>query len=344
MRPVFLLCALLAPLVPLAASAQTTIEKATEFRAAPDGVLLASVRPGAPVIAGPAKGAWTAVTLEGYVHRSALGGARDTFAISAGVDGAALRAAGSRSGDMLAEMQKGMGLQLVSRSGEWTRVRRLGWVRSASLAKAPVQALERVITPARREQGASTASRNAPPADTGARGDEPQPAPGTLAIERRAALQTSPDGGTGIATLDSGAHVTTLARERGWVRVQVEGWVRAEDLGPASGTVLTAISAADLRATPERYVGQTVRWQVQKIALQTADPLRSGFAPDEPYLLARGPGTEQALLYLALPANLVEEARRIEPLATIRITARVRAGRSEPSGVPLLDVQSIARP
>jgi hypothetical protein len=214
---------------------------------------------------------------------------------------------------------------------------------AASAQATTKKAAERRSAPVRRDQGTSVAPRTAPPADTAKQDDEPASAPGALAIERRAELRTSPDGGSGIATLDSGARVTPLARERGWVRVQVEGWVRAEDLVPAGGGVLTAISAADLRAAPERYVGETVRWQVQKIAVQTADPLRSGFAPDEPYLLARGPGTEQALLYLALPANLVEEARRIEPLATILITARVRAGRSEPSGVPLLDVQSIAR-
>jgi hypothetical protein len=106
--------------------------------------------------------------------------------------------------------------------------------------------------------------------------------------------------------------------------------------------MLTSVSAADLRAQPERYEGQTVRWDVQKIALQTADPLRKGLAPDEPYLLARGPGEEHSLLYLALPPSLVEQARRVEPLAHIVVTARVRTGRSEPSGVPLLDVVSIA--
>jgi hypothetical protein len=351
MRPVFLLCTLLVPfatLVPLAASAQTTVEKAAEFRAAPDGALLASVRPGTPVVAGAAKGAWTAVTLEGFVHRSVLGGARDTFAISAGVDGAALRAAGSPSGKMLAEMRKGMGLHAVSRSGEWTRVRRQGWVRSASLTKAPAPAPERAPAPARREQSAPAtprAPRPAPPADTGGgrAASEPSPAPGALAVERRAELRSSPDGGSSVATIDSGARVTTLARDRGWVRVQVEGWVRAEELVPARGAVLTSVSAADLRADPERYRGEIVRWQVQVIALQTADPLRQGFAPDEPYLLARGPGAERSLLYLALPATLVQEARRIEPLATVLVTARVRMGRSEPSGVPLLDVQSIAR-
>ncbi|MBX6332985.1 MAG: hypothetical protein IRY91_14150, partial [Gemmatimonadaceae bacterium] len=164
----------------------------------------------------------------------------------------------------------------------------------------------------------------------------------TLAVGRRTTLRRAPDG-PALAVLDSSTHVTTIARERGWVKVRVEGWVRAAELTTTDTTVLTTISAADLRAEPERYRGQTVRWQVQKIAFQTADPLRRGLAPDEPYLLARGPGDESALLYLALPPSLVEQARRIEPLAEITVTARVRSGKSEPSGVPLLDVESIVQ-
>ena len=161
-----------------------------------------------------------------------------------------------------------------------------------------------------------------------------------LALTRRTTLYTAPDAGT-IGTVDSTARVTAIARDRGWVRVQVEGWVRAQDLGPSDSTVLTTISAADLKAQPDRYRGQVVRWVVQKIAVETADPLRKGMAPDEPYILARGPGQENSLLYLALPPSLVDQAKRIDPLAPITVTARVRAGRSEPSGVPLLDVLSI---
>lgn len=170
--------------------------------------------------------------------------------------------------------------------------------------------------------------------------DSTPPAATALALERRTALYTAPDAGT-LGTIDSSARVTAIARDRGWVRVQVEGWVRAQDLGSSDSSVLTTISAADLKAQPDRYRGQVVRWIVQKIAVETADPLRKGMAPDEPYILARGPGQENSLLYLALPSSLVDQAKRIDALATITVTARVRAGRSEPSGVPLLDVLSI---
>jgi len=133
-----------------------------------------------------------------------------------------------------------------------------------------------------------------------------------------------------------------LARERGWVKVRTEGWVRESDLVPVQGGG-KSITAADLRAQPDRYRNQSVRWVVQVIAYQTADPLRKGLAPDEPYLLARGPGAESSLLYLALPPALVEEGRALPALATVEVQARVRSGRSEPSGVPLLDVQTLTR-
>jgi hypothetical protein len=135
--------------------------------------------------------------------------------------------------------------------------------------------------------------------------------------------------------------VTTLARERGWVRVRVEGWLREDDLTPSDSTVLSNVSAADLRAEPERFRGKTVRWKVEVLSLQTADPLRRDLALDERYWLARGPGSEGSLLYLALPSALVSTARSVEPLSSVIVTARVRTGRSEPSGVPVLDVQSI---
>jgi hypothetical protein len=79
------------------------------------------------------------------------------------------------------------------------------------------------------------------------------------------------------------------------------------------------------------------------MGLQTADPLRKDLTDGEPYILARGPAGEEALLYLAIPPSLLSEARQLAPLTKVLITARVRTGRSEPTGVPVLDLQSIAR-
>jgi hypothetical protein len=103
------------------------------------------------------------------------------------------------------------------------------------------------------------------------------------------------------------------------------------------------LSAADLRSDPEGSRGRLVQWEVQAVSLQTADPLRSGLQPGEQYLLALGPGAEKALVYIAVPESLLATARSLPSLADITVIARVRNGRSDPAGVPILDLQSLTR-
>ena len=346
-------------LTPACLAAQSIVTSQTALRSAPNGSAVAQVRSGASVSSATTERGWSRVTLEGYVHRSVLGGRRGGFSISVRADGGAyVRNTPSRSGRVLALMPDGTGLTKVSTRGDWIRVRRTGWLIASALhtSEPSVAARKRDAakkpTARRAPEGATTVARRAAPsakpaADTTAVAegdvtpDSATQAVTALALARRTTLYTAPDAGS-LGTIDSSARVTAVARDRGWVRVQVEGWVRAQDLGPSDSTVLTTISAADLRAQPDRYRGQVVRWVVQKIAVETADPLRKGMAPDEPYILARGPGQENSLLYLALPSSLVDQAKRIDPLTAITVTARVRSGRSEPSGVPLLDVLSLA--
>jgi hypothetical protein len=98
-----------------------------------------------------------------------------------------------------------------------------------------------------------------------------------------------------------------------------------------------------VRSDPSGSQGKLVQWDVEAIALQTADPLRTGLQPGEQYLLALGPGAEKTLVYLAVPAALLQTARSLPPMAQITVTARVRNGRSEPAGVPILDIQTLSR-
>jgi len=77
--------------------------------------------------------------------------------------------------------------------------------------------------------------------------------------------------------------------------------------------------------------------------LQSADALRTGLSIGEPYLLALGPGVEKTLVYLAVPPGLLPTARNLPAMTQVVIVARVRNGRSEPAGVPILDLQSITR-
>jgi hypothetical protein len=340
MRANWLLSAITLPVV---LSAQTTLTAPSELRSAPNGRLLAELHKGATVRAGAVKGAWTRITVEGYLRKDLAGAKRDTFPISVAADGGALlRAAPNRRSRALAKLEDGTGLQRVSRTGDWLLVRRSGWVLTKRLARGTAESPAETTTKATTAPVRITTADSSPPT-----GSKPSPrataeaTSGDFALARRATLSTAPLG-RGVAALDSGARVSALARERGWVRVRVEGWLREDDLIPTDSTVLSNVSAADLRAEPEKFRGQTVRWKVQVLSLQTADALRRGLAPDELYWLARGPGTENSLLYLAIPPSLVSTARSVEPLASVIVTARVRAGRSEPSGVPILDVQSVA--
>lgn len=162
------------------------------------------------------------------------------------------------------------------------------------------------------------------------------------ATTRETILHVGPDG-KAVARLQQGTAVEVLARERGWVRVRTEGWLRATDVAAAESELLGIRSAADLRADPVGTRGKLVRWDVEVISLQNADPLRSDLATDEPYLLVRGPGNENSLLYVAVPGYLMGAVRALPALARVSMVARVRTGRSEPVGIPVLDLESLSR-
>ncbi len=288
------------------------------------------MRAGAPLVAGATKGDWTAVAIEGFLYKSVVTVTHDALSIHA-PSGAAIRASARATADIVAVIEDGMPVDKLSASGDWYRVKRDAWVRTRELktetAKSPPLAR---AAPARAPDAVPATSSNS----------DATSASGDFAAARRLVLRAAPDGAaSGIA--DSAARLRIVARDHGWARVQAEGWVRESDLIPVDSSAVSTVSAADLRSDPDHYKGSTVRWVVQAIAVQSADPLRKGLAPDEPYLLARGPGSESALLYLALPTGLVAGARALPPLSYAMVLARVREGRSDPSGVPILDVLRI---
>jgi hypothetical protein len=317
------------------ALAQTPLADDAPLLATAGGNAVATLRKGAPVDVVTEQGEFAQITIEGWVAASLLGGSRESFAASvSGSDGVRLRSSATTNSEILAEMRRGMGVNIVRRRGGWVHVRRTGWVRRAALGSRPQSAAAATAEDNGAAETEAPAAASAPAAPADAALD--------LVASRTAALATHPDGAR-VGSLGPGVRVTPLARERGWVRVRVEGWVKAEDMVPADSSLRAALSAADLRADPEGTRGRLVRWTVQVIKLQRADPLRKGLALDEPYLLARGPGDENALLYLAVPPSLLELAKSLAPLDEVLVTARVRDGRSEPVGVPILDLQTLVR-
>ncbi|MBK7908077.1 MAG: SH3 domain-containing protein [Gemmatimonadetes bacterium] len=327
--------------VPIAAQQGRTTRDA-EVRAVPDGNIIATVESGTVWRTGTARGGFTTVTLEGWIDASRLGAKRDSFPATVGGSGTLrLRADASLNARILGVLQAGAGIRIVERKGDWARIRRDGWVLSSALAAQsaarPAPAVATTPTPA------VPAPR---PAETTA---VPPPAPpvveyrdGALRATATVPLSLAP-GTRAIGMLDSGAVVEPVVRDRGWVRVRIEAWVPENSLVPADSSYAASLTAADLRLDPEGLRGRTVRWLVQVVGLQTADPLRRALQPDEPYLLAMGPSGENAILYVAVPPHLLEEARRLTPLAQVMITARVRNGRSQPTGAPVLDLLSFIK-
>jgi len=147
--------------------------------------------------------------------------------------------------------------------------------------------------------------------------------------------------GPEAGTLAVETPLRVLSRTGDWVRVQFEGWVKAEDLQAAPPGVLVGVSAAELRAEPQRYLGQVLRWRVQFIAVQKGDELRPDIPNGATYLLARGPLPERGFVYVIVPEARVATVSALAPLATIQVTARVRAGRSRYLGNPVVELLAL---
>ncbi len=336
MRLLRSLCLLLLS-TPLAA--QTRLARAAEVRATPEGNVVAELVSGTSWRTGTARAGWTTVTVEGWVTAARFGGRRDTFPESVGGTATLrIREQPSLNGRILGEFRPQAGVRVLERRGTWARVRRDAWVRTTSLAPAPT----RPTAPARAATAPVAAQPSAPGTDSTNGGETPDVPAGASRTERRVMLRHSPTGEV-VGELQPGVIVEPLDRARGMVRVRIEAWLPDSALVPADTAFGATISAADLKLDPEGLKGRVVRWQVQVVGLQRADALRRDLTLDEPYLLAMGPGEENAILYVAVPAAMLQEARTLEPMTKVLITARVRSGRSAPTGAPVLDLLTLVK-
>jgi hypothetical protein len=326
LRRTLLLAALVAP---VATGAQSRVTRPAEVRAAPDGNKVADVRNGTTWETGAARSGWTLIKLEGWVDASRFAGRADSFPQSiGGTQTLRIREAPSLEGRILGELQPGAGLRVLERRGSWARMQRDAWVQTSVLAAPASGGTTAAPEPSQRQAPTGPAPR---PASAGA-----------LKAERATTLHAAP-GTEVVARLEPGAVVEPLARDRGWVRVRIDAWVAESLLTPADTSFGATLTAADLRLDPEAHKGRLVRWEVEVVGLQRADALRRDLAEDEPYLLAMGPGRENAVLYIAVPPSLLAEVRGLSPLAKVLVTARVRSGKSQPTGAPVLDLLSVVR-
>lgn len=282
---------------------------------------LATVLEGATLAVEDRQGRWVLGALEGWIWGESVQATdRDGFDLVVSKPGGEnLRRSPDADAPRNAVLMRGMLLDSLDARDGWFRVRRAAWIWSASTA--------------------GTGGDPSPPADSGPDDGEPPEPPGLperLVVGSEAAgLLISPEGDT-AAVLRPGTDVEVLAREEGWTRVRLEGWVwEPSTLPPDSAE--SAFDVADLRANPERFRGRRVEWTVRFVTLQRAEAIRTDFYEGEPYFLANPPGRTRDLVYVAVPPELLSTVQQLQDLQTIDIVARVRTGRSQ-TGVPILDL------
>jgi hypothetical protein len=339
----------LAPAPPLAAQARYRVTTdGAWFYQEVAGKRLARLARGTLVVGGEGQGDWLGVTLEGWIFASSVGPTTRP-----GFDLAVTRAPDENlrsapAGALAAKLPQGFQLSRVAdgTSDRWIHVTRSGWVEKGAVAAVAQVASARSAasadsdtTPARPAPSRRSGGPAATPVDTNA-GTSPPVDPARLESARRTVLYRAPDG-PAAGTLAPAAPLHVLGRSGEWTRVQLEGWVKSADLETAPPGVLMGLSAAELRAEPQRYVGQLLRWTLQFISLQRADELRPDIPAGATYFLARGPLPERGFVYVIVPDPKRAALDALTPLATVQVTARVRTGRSRFLGNPVLDLTSL---
>ncbi|HYU01763.1 MAG TPA: hypothetical protein VEK85_15390 [Gemmatimonadales bacterium] len=302
---------------------------------------------------GDAQGDWLGVTLEGWIFATSVGPTP-----RAGFDLTVIRAPeenlrSSPAGALVGRLPQGFLLTRVNDAAtdRWVHVTRTGWVQKGDVEAVAQVASSRTAADsdtaaARLPSGRSPGDERTPETPGHrpgvSRGDTSGGAPDPNRVEsaRRTVLYRAPEGPP-TGTLAPSAPLRVLGRSGDWTRVQIEGWVKSGDLQAAPAGVLVGVTAAELRADPQRYVGQVLRWTLQFIAVQKADELRPDIPNGATYLLARGPLPERGFVYVVVPEAKRLQLDALTPLATVQVTARVRAGRTRFLGNPVLDLMSL---
>ncbi|MGQ0701842.1 MAG: hypothetical protein ACT4PM_01760 [Gemmatimonadales bacterium] len=322
----------------LVAQSAVPVGESTLFYKEPGGVRLGALATGARVVPGQRSGGFLEIALTGWIFTaSTQADRREGFDLSVvPVGGENLRA--TPDGAIIGRAVQGALFERITRQGGWTRVRRRVWipegaVRSRTAGRPDGRTAGDPALGSRR----SAAGDSVPDRPTG---PTAQPPGRPAASDRRAILRT----GAGIAQTPDGPPAATITRpmeaglgeQKGeWVEVRFTGWVRRSEVDSLV-TARPSITPAMVREQPERYVGQTVDWRVQFLALQQADELRPEMPLGQPYLLARGPLPESGFVYIMVSPEQVDRFRGLNPLDELVITATVRAGRTRYLATPVV--------
>jgi biotin carboxyl carrier protein len=284
-------------------------------------------------VRGRTRGNLQEATVEGWVLATALrDDARGNSTTVVPADGTPLRAAAG-SGANFGTARFGMRFVRLETKSGWVHVRRAGWIARSAFTAPAVAAPKPVATS---KAAATAAPAQAAPATT-APANTAAPEPATNSATSMLAGGTAISAtlaGTAVGTFEVPVKAEVLEHRSGWARVRIDGWVREGALGAAPPP--GSITAADIRNQPDRYIGQTVEWTLEVIAVQKADDLRPELPVGQPYVLARGPLPEVGFVYMVIAIDQADTFRGLQPLTKIRVRATVRAGRSKYLPVPVL--------
>jgi len=312
----------------------------------PEGAPLVSLPEGATVETGQSRGGWNEATIQGWIFtKSTERTTRDGYdlVVTSG-EGENLRR--TPNGPVVGRIREGTLLERVAQNGRWIHVRRKGWIPRNAIAQRrkpqqpqaePTRAPPgpQAQQPAAPKRRAAAAAAAAPPAAPVPRDDLER-----VQTARETSLGAAADGGT-LGTLQGGVPARVVARSGDRVKVQVEGWVAADALAPSDSGALVGVSAAEIHAAPDRFVGQTVEWHLQVIAVKQADELRSEMAPGQPYLLTRGPLPEPGFVYVSIPQGQAADFQALPPLHEVVLRVAIRAARTRFLMTPVAELVSV---
>jgi hypothetical protein len=317
---------------PLLAQHVIELSTATRLRKEPDGIALVSLPAGTSVQARRARGAWHEVVIDGWIFtQSTAPSRRDGF------DLVVTRAEGENirrtpNGEIIGRIRTGGLLRKLEAEGKWTHVRREGWIPREAVV--PVESGE--ISPAEVDSPALQPSQGQQPVGASSAAGKPSGESDRAETSREAPLFSAPEAAQ-FGALQSGTPTRVLGRSGDWVRVQLEAWVRAGDLQSAAGSSLSGVTAAEVRTDPARYVGRTVEWRLQLIAVQTADELRTEMSRGQNYLLTRGPLPEPGFVYVMVSEAQAAEFRALTPLQEMTLRVTIKAARSKYLTTPIVE-------
>jgi hypothetical protein len=315
------------------------------FRREPNGVVLGRLASGAPFQVLTRQENWLQVDVEGWVWLESLqASTTDLDLVVTASGGENLR--GAPSGAIIGRLEEGALLEEVARQPGWARVKRRGWVWSASVAMgagATAPATGSPATAARPPSAAPPSAAPTPPARPVPAARQPT---GYASVgSGGAAILASPDGDT-LAMAVPDRDLQVVSREGNWVRVRLDGWVWLPASDPGAGALDTTPSTLvpqDLATSPDAHVGRVVAWALQFISLERAEAIRTDFRQGEPFMLTRYGGPDGPFVYVAVPAERLAAVQGLVPLERISVTARVRTGATSLNGTPIVDLLSFER-